>query len=101
VLCFLARTEGIRARALRTVFPELQVPHDPGQGAVGDGMAPFFEALTVLPLARVKASRTADERSSYRDRLCGTCHVPRITRLTAFREILRISLICRMGTPRP
>ena len=45
VLCFLARTEGIRARALRTVFPELQVPHDPGQGAVGDGMAPFFEDL--------------------------------------------------------
>jgi len=63
VLGFLAGAEGIRARALLAVFPELQVPHDPRERAVGDGMALVVEDLPdPLHVAPAKGEGLADRR---------------------------------------
>jgi len=67
-----------------------------------DGGPGLAERLSYVPLpdAAVKASRTSGEISSYRVRLCAL-GIPLITCLTAFRDIFRIRLICRMCTPFP
>ena len=45
MLHLLAGAERISAGALLTIFPEFQVPHDPGQGTVGDTMPLALEDL--------------------------------------------------------
>ena len=45
VLRLVPGAELVGARALLAVFPELEVPHDPREGAVGHLMALFFEDL--------------------------------------------------------
>jgi hypothetical protein len=45
MLHLLPGTERIGAGALLTIFPEFQVSYDPGQGAVGDIVALFFQDI--------------------------------------------------------